>query len=105
MASLRSDIASLKLEIDSALEDINNGDDANYLTALKLILLIIQKFTQSIQLMSNLKFREPLCQGFDPQQMLDILLPNIKNLIDYENWTNKPKHEEIKARLSPNRIP
>ena len=87
LVSLKDDIANLENKVNDALENIKNGNDANYLTSLKLMLSIIHKFTYSVQLMENLKSKKPLCEEFDTKQMLDILLPNIKYLVEYDNWS------------------
>jgi len=87
LASLKEDTENLKHRVNLALDNIKNGNDANYLTSLKLTLSIIQKFTRSVQLMENMKSKKPLCEQFDTKQMLDILLPHIKSLIEYNNWS------------------
>lgn len=88
LLSLRDDIDNLKHRVNVALESIKEGHDANYLASLKLTLSIIQKFTCSVELMENMKSKKPLCEEFDTKQMLDILLPNIKSVIEYDNWSN-----------------
>jgi len=87
LISLRDDTANLKLKVIAALDNIQNGHDANYLISLKLMLSIIHKFTCSIELMENMKSKKPLCEELDTKQMLDILLPHIKCLVEYENWS------------------
>ena len=87
LVSLRNDASHLELQVNTALDNIKDGHDANYLTSLKLMLSIIHKFTYSVQLMGNLKSKKPLCEEFDTKQMLDILLPNIKCLVEYDNWS------------------
>ncbi len=87
LISLRDDTTNLKLKVITALDNIKNGHDANYLTSLKLTLSIIDKFTCSVQLMENMKSKKPLCEELDTKQMLDILLPNIKCLVEYDNWS------------------
>lgn len=88
LISLKEDTENLKLKVNEALENIPNGNDVkNYLISLKLMLSIIQKFTCSLQLMDNLKSKKPLCEEFDTKQMLDILLPHIRSLAEYENWS------------------
>jgi len=88
LVSLRDDIENLKDRVNLALDTLEKGNDANYLTSLKLMLSIIQKFTCSVELMENLKSKKPLFEEFDTKQMLDILLPNIKCLIEYDNWSD-----------------
>jgi len=87
LVSLRNDIKNLKARVNVALESYGNSNDVNYLTSLKLMLAIIQKFTCSVELMENLKSKKPLCVEFDTKQMLDILLPNIKTVIECDNWS------------------
>lgn len=88
LVSLRNDLIHLKLKLESAMES-NTNNNANYATALKLMLSIIHKFTYSVGLMDKLKSRKPMCMEFDTQQMLDILLPHIKTLAEYDNWKEK----------------
>lgn len=95
--SLRDDIIQLGLKLNSALQDNENGHNANYRIAVKLMLSIINKFSYSVGLMENLKSKKPLLQEFDTKQMLDILLPNIKCLAEYDSWRenlNTKKLEE-----------
>jgi len=87
LISLRDDIGDIKDKVNSALNNIKSGQDANYLTSLKLMLSIINKFTCSVELMENLKSKKPLCEEFDTKRMLDTLLPNIKCLVEYDNWS------------------
>ncbi len=87
LISLRDNTANLELKVVAALDNIKNGHDANHLTSLKLMLSIIHKFTCSVQLMENLKSKKPLCEELDTKQMLDILLPHIKCLVEYNNWS------------------
>lgn len=88
LASLKEDTENLKLKVNEAIENIENGEESkNYLISLKLMLSIIQKFTCSLQLMENMKSKKPLCEQIDTKQMLDIILPHIKTLVEYENWS------------------
>ncbi len=88
LLSLKEDTENLKLKVSEALENIQNENDVkNYLISLKLMLSIIQKFTCSLQLMENMKSKKPLYEQLDTKQMLDILLPHIKCLVEYENWS------------------
>lgn len=86
LISLRNDIEHLKEQVKERLNENANGHNINYLTSLKLMLSILHKFTSSIELMDKMKSKKPLCEQFDTNQMLDILLPNIKYLLEYENW-------------------
>ena len=88
LVSLRNDLVQLRLKLEKAIED-NNGHSASYMIALKLMLSIIHKFTFSVELMENLKSKTPICHEFDTQQMLDILLPHLKSLVEYDNWCEK----------------
>ncbi|MEQ9619244.1 MAG: hypothetical protein RIG61_08735 [Deltaproteobacteria bacterium] len=88
LVSLRNDMIHLKLKLESAMENKNNHN-ANYITALKLMLSIIHKFTYSVSLMDKLKSKKPMCMEFDTHQMLDTLLPHIKTLAEYDNWIDK----------------
>lgn len=88
LAQMLEDAENLRLRVNTELEDVKKDHDSkNYLISLKLMLSIIQKFTCSLQLMDNMKSKEPLCEEFDTKQMLDILLPHIKVLIEYDNWS------------------
>jgi hypothetical protein len=86
LSSLRNELIHLKLKLETAMEKNKNGRNANYSTAIKLMLSIIYKFTFSVQLLENLKFKKPICPELDTQQMLDILLPHIKTLTEYDSW-------------------
>ena len=86
LVSLKSDVENLRERVNTALDTMGSGHDANYLTTLKLTLSIIHKFTCSVELMENLKSKKPLCEEFDTKQMLDILLHNIKSVIECDNW-------------------
>ncbi len=97
LISLEEDTANLKLKVVAALDNIQNGKDANYLTSLKLTLSIIDKFINSVQLMENLKSKKPLCEEFDTKQMLDILLPHIKCLVECDNWSKNLDSKKIEA--------
>ena len=48
---------------------------------------IIDKFSESVALMENLKSVKPMLKDFDTKQMLDVILPNIKCLAEYDNWS------------------
>ena len=95
LAQMLEDAENLKLKVNKELEDVQKDHDSkNYLISLKLMLSIIQKFTCSLQLMDNMKSKKPLCEHFDTRQMLDILLPHIKVLIECDNWsTNLDTHK------------
>lgn len=95
LLSLREDIEQLKEKINTSLENNENGHNINYLTSLKLMLSIIHKFTCSVELMENMKSKKPLCEQFDTKQMLDILLPNIKCLIEYDNWSQNLSTQKL----------
>lgn len=84
LASLKEDTENLKIKVNQELN--NGGNNINHATSLKLMLSIIQKFNCSLDLMDNLKSKKPLCEQFDTKQMLDILLPHIRALVEYENW-------------------
>jgi hypothetical protein len=86
LESLRNDLIHFKLKLETAIEKSRKKQEANNITALKLMLAIIQKFTYSVHLMENLKSKKPMCTDFDTKQMLDILLPHIKILVENENW-------------------
>lgn len=87
LISLRDDIEHLKERVNDSLNENSNGHNINYLTSLKLMLSILHKFTCSVELMDKMKSKKPLYEQFDTNQMLDILLPNIKYLLEYENWS------------------
>lgn len=89
LISLRNDLIHLKLKLETAIEQSKKEHDVYYITALKLILSIIHKFTYSVQLMENLKSRKPVCPEFDTKQMLDILLPHIITLVECRSWYEK----------------
>ena len=86
LESLRNDLIHLKLKLETAIEKSRKKQEANNITALRLMLSIIQKFTYSVHLMENLKSKKPMCTDFDTKQMLDMLLPHIKILVENENW-------------------
>ena len=86
LTSLRNELIHLKLKLETAMEKNKNRRNANYSTAIKLMLSIIHKFTCSVQLLENLKSKKPICPELDTQQMLDILLPHIKTLTEYDSW-------------------
>lgn len=96
LISLRNDLIHLRLKLESTIESNKNGDNISNLIALKLMLTVIYKFTYSVKLMENLKSKTPVCREFDTQQMLDILLPHIKSLVECDNWCEKldPKKVE-----------
>ena len=86
LKSLRNELIHLKLKLETAMEKNKNRRNANYSTAMKLMLSTIHKFTCSVQLLENLKSKKPICPELDTQQMLDILLPHIKTLTEYDSW-------------------
>lgn len=88
LVALRNNLLDIKLNLDTALQKNKDADHLNYLTALKLVLSIIQKFTRSVELMEKMNKKKPLCRSYDTQEMLDIILPNIKLLVEDENWTS-----------------
>lgn len=95
LTSLRNDLIHLKLRLESAIE--SNGHNVSNLIALKLLLSIIHKFTNSVRLMENLKSKSPLCKEFDTTQMLDILLPHLKALAECDKWLDKLDLERLEA--------
>jgi len=86
LKSLREEIKLLGWKLNAALEENQDNHDANYIAALKLMLLIMDKFSDSVVLMENLKSPKPSLQEFDTKQMLDVIRPNIKYLAQYESW-------------------
>lgn len=95
LISLSKDIEDLKEKVSANLDNNAGGHNINYLTSLKLTLSILEKFTSSVVLMENMKSKKPLCEQFDTKQMLDILLPNIKCLIECENWSENLDTEKL----------
>jgi hypothetical protein len=95
LISLRNDLIHLKLRLESTIEKNKEKHNGNYHTALNLMLSIIKKFTYSVQLLENLKSKKPVCTEFDTQRMLDILLPHIKTLMEYENWGDKLETKKL----------
>jgi hypothetical protein len=95
LTSLRNDLIHLKLRLESAIE--SNGHNVSNLIALKLMLSIIHKFTNSVKLMENLKSKSPLCKEFDTTKMLDILLPHLKALAECDKWLDKLDTERLEA--------
>ena len=91
LGSLRDEIDDLGRRLNEALERSREGEDVNFMAAVKLMASIIRKFNDSVTLMENLKSEKPLLQEFDTKQMLDVLLPNIRCLVEYENWRKKPR--------------
>ena len=89
LLSLKEDTEDLKLKVNEALDSVKNSNSSKeYLISLKLMISVIDKFICSLELMENMKSKEPLCEQFDTKQMLDILLPHIKILVEYDNWNN-----------------
>ena len=86
LESLRNDLIHLKLKVETALEVSGKKHSSNNIIALRLMHSIIQKFMCSVHLMENLKSKKPMCTDFDTKQMLDVLLPHIRVLIENENW-------------------
>lgn len=95
LASIKDEIETLSLKLEEALEHSQEGGDVNYLASVKLMSSIIQKFNDSVKLMENLKSEKPLLIEFDTKQMLDVLLPNIKCLVEYENWCDNLDPEKL----------
>ncbi len=95
LISLREDIENLKEKVHAGLDNKTNVHNINYLTSLKLMLSILQKFTCSVELMENMKSKKPLYEQLDTKQMLDILLPNIKCLIEYDNWSENLNTQKL----------
>lgn len=95
LTSLRNDLIHLKLRLETAIE--SNGQNVSNLIALKLMLSIIHKFTNSVKLMENLKSKSPLCKEFDTTKMLDILLPHLKALAECDNSFDKLDTEGLEA--------
>jgi len=89
LESLRNDLIHLKLKIETVMEKSGKKNNSNNITALRLMLAIIQKFMCSVHLMENLKSKKPMCIDFDTKQMLDTLLPHIRVLVENENWREK----------------
>ncbi|MFI5322602.1 MAG: hypothetical protein ACHQ6U_03515 [Thermodesulfobacteriota bacterium] len=102
LTALRNELIHLKLKLENAMEKSKNKRNANYNTAIKLMLSIIKNFTCSVQLLENLKSKKPICTELDTQHMLDILLPHIITLIKHKDWNSKfdtRKLEEDCARI------
>lgn len=93
--SVKDEIYTLSRKLDEALEQSQQGGDVNYMTSVKLMTSIISKFNDSVKLMENLKSEKPLLLEFDTKQMLDVLLPNIKCLAEYETWCDKLDPEKL----------
>lgn len=93
--SLRDEIEILSDKLKKAFNDSKGKGDANYMTAAKLMLSIIDKFNESVCLMQNLKSEKPLLIEFDTNSMLDVILPNIKSLLDYDNWCENLDTEKL----------
>lgn len=96
LVSLLEDAHNLKSKVNQALQHVKEGHGSkNYLVSLKLMLSIIQNFICSLQLMENMKSKKPLCEQFNTKQMLDILLPHIKHIIEYDNWATNLDTKKI----------
>jgi len=95
LTSLRNDLIHLKLRLETAIE--SNGHNVRNLIALKLMLSIIHRFTNSVKLMENLKSKSPLCKEFDTTKMLDILLPHLKALAECDDSLDKLDTERLEA--------
>ncbi|MGB3730248.1 MAG: hypothetical protein WBA70_13465, partial [Thermodesulfobacteriota bacterium] len=65
LISLNEDIEDLKAKVSSSLENNASGHNINYLTSLKLLLSILEKFTSSVVLMERMKSKKPLYEQFD----------------------------------------
>ena len=95
LESLSEDIQLLRKKLEAALKNSMSKGDANYVTAAKLMLSIIRKFDESVCLMQNLKSEKPILQELDTNRMLDIILPNIIILLDFDNWCNNLNSEKL----------
>lgn len=95
LGSIKDEIETLSRKLDEALEQSKEGGDVNYIASVKLMTSIISKFNDSVKLMENLKSEKPLLLEFDTKQMLDVLLPNIKCLVEYESWCDNLDAEKL----------
>ena len=95
LGSIKEEIETLSQKLNEALEQSQQGGDVNYMASVKLMTSIIRKFNDSVKLMENLKSEKPLLLEFDTKQMLDVLLPNIKCLVEYENWCDNLDPEKL----------
>lgn len=95
LGSIKDEIDTLSRKLDEALEQSKEGGDVNYMASVKLMTSIIRKFNDSVKLMENLKSEKPLLIEFDTKQMLDVLLPNIKCLVEYESWCDNLDPEKL----------
>lgn len=93
--SIKEEIETLSQKLDEALAQSREGSDVNYMASVKLMTSIISKFNDSVKLMENLKAEKPLLLEFDTKQMLDVLLPNIKCLVEYESWCDNLDPEKL----------
>ena len=93
--SLKTEIDELSRKLSAAFEDSRQSGDVNYVAALKLMSAIINKFNDSVDLMENLQTGKPLLQEFDTRRMLDVILPNIKCLVEYDNWRDSLDPEKL----------
>ncbi|MEW6145070.1 MAG: hypothetical protein AB1598_08655 [Thermodesulfobacteriota bacterium] len=100
LESLRNDLIHLKVKLETAIEKSRKKQNPNNVTALRLMLSIIQKLTYSVHLMENLKSKKPMCTDFDTKQMLDVLLPHIRILVENENWREKLDTKKLEEDYS-----
>ena len=97
LATLKNETENLRERVKHTIDTLKNDHDLNYLTSLKLTLSIIENFTRSVELMEKLKSKTPIGNEFDTKQMLDILMPNIKCLIECENWRENLDPEKLES--------
>jgi hypothetical protein len=100
LESLRNDLIHLKLKLETEIEKSRKKHNPNNVTVLRLMLSIIQKFMCAVHLMENLKSKKPMCTDFDTKQMLDILLPHIRILVENENWREKLDTKKLEEDYS-----
>lgn len=95
LGSIKDEIDELSRKLSAAFENSRENGDVNYVAALKLMTSIISKFNDSVKLMENLKTEKPLLKEFDTIRMLDVILPNIKCLVEYDNWCDNLDPEKL----------
>ena len=82
LSILKNNIDVLKLKMDEVLSRSEEKLNPNTLMALNKLNKIISKFQTTIQLLGNIKSEKPLYEQLDVRSMLDMILENIKSLID-----------------------
>lgn len=96
---ISKNVQMLTMELDRLYKHEMTIADSSNIFILKIFSNIVSKFEESLSLLDEIKNVKPIYKEIDTRYMLDILLKNIKALINYKNQNGLIDNEKLKGDL------